>query len=221
MSELFEESVELIRDDGVRVRAVRITPDFDDAERCHGAGVVVAVGAAGATEATFAAVVRPLARAGYFVVAVALSGADDAGRADGAAGAFGDPIEDVEAALLSVKELARGKLGVLGLGGAGPVALAAAAELPHVDAVVCAGGGSPATTAKLSRVRAAVLLHHAARGAALTEDDLAAVQARLARSKAPLTLRRHDADDGFFGGDGDAARIAWSQTRDFLALNLT
>ena len=209
MSELFVEQVELLRDDGVHLRATRITPDFDDAERCHGAGVVVVTGEHGLDDEILERMVRPLAIAGYFVVALPL---------------FGEPadqLEDLHAAVLCVKELARGRIGVLGLGAAAPVALAAAAVLPHLDAVVHVGGGMPDPTARLSRVRAAILVHHATLGTRLDDEALTELQRRLARARAPLTIRRHDASDRLFDGVSHEARVAWDQTRDFLALNLT
>lgn len=209
MSELFVERVELVRDDGVRLLAVRLTPDFDAAEGCHGAGLVVVADEELATDAVFARVVRPLADAGYFVVALPLSGDLD------------DTIVDLQAALLAVKELARGKLGVIGLGGAATVALAAAAVLPQLDAVVHAGGAVPPASARLGRARAAVLVHQATGGALLRDEDVAALTARLAPSKAPLLIRRHDAADGFFLDDTLEGRLAREQTRQFLDHQLT
>lgn len=221
MTGLFEEAVELVREDGVRLRALRVLPDDDAAENCHGAGVVVTATTREASEAVLERIVRGLARAGYVVVAVALAAADDAGAADGHGGAFADPIDDLQAAIASVREMARGRTGVLALGATGPIALAAAALLPQLDAVVHAGGGPPAPAARLGRVRAAVLLHQAAAGTALTDADVAALTARLQRARAPLTIRRHDAADGFFTGDSAEAEVAFDQTRDFFALSLT
>lgn len=212
MSELFVEQVEPVRDDGVHLRATRITPDFDAAEKCHGAGVVVVTGEDGLDDEVLERVVRPLAVAGYFVVALPLGALT---------GEPADLLEDLHAAVLSVKELARGRIGVIGLGAAAPVALAAAAVLPHLDAVVHVGGGLPGPAARLSRVRAAILVHHATLGSRLDDDALAELQRRLARAHAPLTIRRHDANDALFDGRSHEARVAWDQTRDFLALNLT
>lgn len=210
MSTLFEEQVELVRDDDVRVPALRITPDDDDAPACNGAGVVVISDPKSATAERLEQVVRALARFGYVVVSLAVSDGGDAA------------IEDLQAAILSVKELARGKIGVVGVGEAATVALAAAAVLPQIDAVVHAGGRLPGAEARLGRARAAVLIHQAARGSALSADDLTALQTRLKRSKAPLTIRRHDdTDEGFFGGITVEAIVAWAQTRDFLTFVLT
>ncbi|HVV88705.1 MAG TPA: dienelactone hydrolase family protein [Kofleriaceae bacterium] len=206
---VFEETIEVAREDGVHLRARRFTPDWAEAEQGRGAGVVVIGDSASATDAMLDGVVRPLASAGYFVVALPLL--DEGERA----------IEDLEAGVLSVKELAGGRIGVLGLGAAGAVALAAAATLPQLDAVVVAGGPPPGAAVRLARLRASILLHRVAHGGAWTDDAVADLLARVKRSKAPVVVRTHDAADGFFGGDSSEARIAMDQTRDFLAASLT
>ena len=210
MTEPFVEEVELEREDGLRVRARRLLPDLEVAERCHGAGLVVAADLASATDDAFARAVVPLAEAGYHVVAVTLSGD------------LADTVLDVAAAIRSLRELARGKVGVLGLGEAATVALAAATELPAIDAVVHAGGALPPGAVRLGRLRAAVMVHQAGRGARLGDDDVRALVERIAPSKAPLLVRRHDDEaDGFYLDDSTEARVARDQTRQFFDLQLT
>jgi dienelactone hydrolase len=168
---------------------------------------VVATGDDVERERVLERLVKPLGDAGYFVVAVQLGGEP------------AEAIEDLHAALLCVKELARGKLGVIGVGAAAPLALAAAAELPHVDAVVHAGGELPPSTVKLSRVRAPVLVQASATSP--TDAEIASLRERLRRGHAAVTLQRHDTPAGLGAGDPVDARIAWDQTRQFLDLVLT
>jgi dienelactone hydrolase len=207
---LFEEDVLPEREDGVHLRARRITPDSDDGARCRGAGVVVLTADASDTAAAMARIARPLGQAGYFVVALELARADDAAAA----------IEDLGAAVRTLKELARGRIGVVAVGAAAAVAVAAAGELPQLDAIVHAGGPLPAP-ARLARARAAFLVHRAGRGAANADADVQALIDRLRPAHARLTVRVHDADDGFVLRDAIEARIAWDQTRAFLDLELT
>jgi hypothetical protein len=209
VGELFEEQVELVREDDLRLLGRRLTPDFDDAEMCNGAGLVVATGADDASDDVYQRVVVPLAQAGYFVVAVVLTGAG------------AEAVDDLQAAVLCVKELARGRIGLLGLGGAATAALDAATVLPQLDAVVHAGGGPPSTAARLARVRAALLVHRVRPSGLFTDDDAEALVHGLARSHASLQLRVHDAADGFYVTDTSEGRIAREQTRAFLDLVLT
>ncbi|HLL21555.1 MAG TPA: dienelactone hydrolase family protein, partial [Kofleriaceae bacterium] len=154
--ELLEERVELVREDGVTLPGWHITPGLVTAERMHGAGVVVVAGEWGLSEDVYARVARPLAQLGFVVVAMDLvrgQHTDDAAVAHARAAALDHvvAITDIQAGLLAVKELARGKLGVIGLDIAAQIALEAATVLPHVDAVVHAGGPVPGPSVPMAR----------------------------------------------------------------------
>lgn len=202
--------LELVRDDGVVLPALQLVPDFDAAERCAGAGVVVVTG--GPPRAALEeALVRPLAEHGFFVVALALGGERDHAE------------DALAAALIGLRQLARGRLGVIAVDGAGDVALAAAACLPTLDAVVHAGGPLPAAGPRLRRARAAVLF---LRPEDEASDALAPLLAALAPAHVPVLVRRHPGTSGVFDADVDAAGrahapIAWAQLRDFFTTALT
>jgi dienelactone hydrolase len=210
---LFEEPIELARDDGVVIPAVRLVPDWEPAEQAHGAGVVVVAGGA-LGEDQLARVARPLARRGYFVIAFGLGG--DLARG----------VDEVHAALLALRPLAGGRLGVVALAGAGGVALEAATTLPRIDAVVHLSGPLPRLGARLARVRAAIELHRATAGAAISDDDVAAFQRAIEPARVGYVVRRHPVGDGFFDHPAGAdqaheAVVAWDQAVDFLAVQLT
>lgn len=227
--DLFEEQLELEREDGATLPGLRVTPDFEPAERCNGAGVLVVGGEWGLSAEDHARFVRPLAERGYFVVSLDLVRGrhaaidDDALRAAGIDHAAA--IDDIEAGLLCLKELARGKLGVIGLDVAGAIAIEAASVLPHIDAVVHAGGPPPRAEARLARVRASILIHRTVAGP-LDEAAYMAIYARLKRSKAPLLGYEYACGPDFFIRPRDEAEreeavIAWDRTRDFLTTTLT
>jgi dienelactone hydrolase len=228
--ELFEERLELVREDGVTLPGTRLTPSFESAEGMNGAGVVVVAGEWGLEPADYERFAKPLARLGFFVVATDLvrgmraeSAAAAQQRAAGLDHAIA--IDDIEAALLCVKELARGRLGVIGLDVAAQVAIEAATVLPHIDAVVHIGGPPPRETARLQRLRAAILVHKAAHGE-MNDAAYMAMYERMRRSKADLLGHDYDASESFFvrpqGEDEEMqARIAFDRTRDFLVATLT
>jgi dienelactone hydrolase len=175
-------------------------------------------------------VVMPLAEHGFFVVATDLmhghrasSAAEASVRAEGIdpAGA----LDDISAGLLTLKELASGKIGVIGLDRAATIALEAATVLPQIDAVVHVGGAPPASTARMSRMRAAVLVTRTDQGA-MTKAAYAELIERMKRSKAPLLGHDYPASEGFFLRPRDEeerhqATIASDRIRDFLTFNLT
>ena len=227
--DLLEQRVDLVREDGVTLPGVHITPAFETAEGMGGAGVVIVAGEWGLTEDILERVVRPLARLGFFVVATDLvrgMRTDDAAVARDRALALDHEIAigDIQAALLTVKELARGKLSVLGVDIAAQIAVEAATVLPHIDAVVHAGGPPPGA-ARMDRVRAAILVHTSRHGE-MTEAAYLAMHERMQRSKAVLLHHDYDAAESFFvrpqGEDEEfQARVAFDRTRDFLVQTLT
>ena len=224
MIDLFEERLAMAREDGVEIPGIRITPEFETAQRMNGAGVVLVAGEWGLGD-EHERIAKPLARLGFFTVSMdlvrgvrATSGIDAAPRA---ALDHAIAIGDIEAGLLCVKELARGKLGVIGLDVAAQIAVEAATQLPHIDAVVHAGGPPPG--GMLSRVRAAILVH---KGGEMNEAAYLAMYERMKRSKAVLLGYDYDASESFFvrpqGADEESqARIAFDRIRDFLVQTLT
>lgn len=227
--DLLEQRVDLVREDGVTLPGVHITPAFETAQAMGGAGVVIVAGEWGLTDDLLERVARPLARLGFFVVATDLvrgMRSDDAATARDRAVALDHEIAiaDVEAALLNVKELARGKLGVIGFDVAAQIVVEAATVLPHMDAVVHAGGPPPGDV-RLERVRAAILVHTTRHGE-MTEAAYLVMHARMQRSKAVLIHHDYDAAESFFvrpqGEDEEfQARVAFDRTRDFLVQTLT
>jgi len=228
--DLFEEQLELEREDGVTLPGLRVTPDFEAATSCKGAGVLVVGGEWGLSAEDHARFVTPLAEFGYFVVALDLvrgrrteAGDEAQQRAAGLDHAIA--IDDIQAGILCLKELARGKIGVIGLDVAGAIAIEAATMLPHIDAVVHAGGPPPRPQARLSRLRAAILIHRTVDGP-LNEAAYLDVYARMRRSKADLLGYEYAARPDFFIRPRDEAEreeavIAWDRTRDFLTTTLT
>ena len=222
--ELFEETLAIEREDGATIPALRITPAFETAERMRGAGVVIVAGEFGLADEheRFA---RPLARMGFFTVSIDLVRGmrGDAAAAHARAQALDHAVAigDVEAALLCVKELARGKLGVIAFDVAAQITLEAAAVLPHIDALVVAGGPPPGDV-PLQRVRASILVHETPG----SELRRMALVERMQRSRAVLLGFDYDASESFFvrpqGEDEEFdAGVAWDRTRDFLVQTLT
>jgi dienelactone hydrolase len=228
--ELLEQRVEIVREDGVTFPGRHIVPGFETAERMHGAGVVVVAGEWGLTEADYERFARPLAQLGFFVVSTDLVRGMPAPSAEAAAQRaraldHDIAIADIEAALLNVKELARGKLAVIGLDVAAQIALEAACVLPHIDAVVHAGGPPPSPDAKLARIRASVLCHKTP-GGEMNDTAYVTMYQRMNRGHATLLGFDYDASESFFirpqGEDEEFhARVAFDRTRDFLVQTLT
>jgi dienelactone hydrolase len=228
--ELLEQRIEIVREDGVAIPGRHIVPGFETAERMHGAGVVVAAGEWGLTTADYDRFAVPLAQHGFFVVAIDLVRGTPAESAEAAAQRaraldHDIAIGDIEAALLNVKELARGKLGVIGLDVAAQVAIEAACVLPHIDAVVHVGGPLPRAEARLDRIRATILCHKTP-GGDMNDAAYMAMHERMQRGKATLLGFDYDASESFFirpqGEDEEfQARVAFDRTRDFLVQTLT
>lgn len=183
-------------------------PDGAVAVPCHGAGVVVV----GSTPLVEERIVRPLAQLGYFVVAIDLT--NDPSLA----------INDIASALLYLKELASGRLGVIGIGEAAGIAIEAATVLPQIDCVVAAGGGGPRKGTKLSRVRCSMLFLRGTRTSPLTDEVSRELRARIQPAMQTLMVRDYDASDGFFANPAedelDHATDAFDRVTSFLAQTL-
>ncbi|MDX2090083.1 MAG: dienelactone hydrolase family protein [Kofleriaceae bacterium] len=227
---LFEARIELIREDGVKVPALRMTPEFEAAAKLNGAGVVVVGGERGLGDEEYARILTPLCDHGYFVVALDLvrGGAvtsDEEAEKLAAALDHSIAIDDLVAGILTCKQVAAGKIGVIGIGAAAAVALEGATQLPHIDCVVHVDGPPPAKSARLARLRASLLIHRASEGRLLSKADCDDIAARAERSRAPIVTYDYPTRDGFFAhprNDDEAfhSRVAWDRTRDFLSTAL-
>lgn len=230
MSELFVERSRLEQEDGEPLHTVRITPDFEPSMQCNGAGVVVVAGEWGLQPGDEDRFLTPLAEFGYFVVGIDLVRGQKARSADEARALAAqiDPtlaINDIAAALLYLRELASGKLGVVGLDLGGALAMEAATMLPQIDAVVHAGGPAPRKGTKLARTRASMAIHRGTRDSELTDEQCADMLERIRPSKAMLMTYKYDAPASFFirpldEEDRQYATEAWERTRDFLQQQL-
>lgn len=232
MSDLLVERSRLEQEDGEPLHTVRITPDFEPAMQCNGAGVVVVAGEWGLTAADEERFLRPLADFGYFVVGIDLVRGQKARTAEEAKARASsiDPeiaIHDIAAALLYLREMASGKLGVIGLDMGGAIAIEAATVLPQIDAVVHAGGPGPRKGTKLSRTRSSIVIHRGTRGgSSLTDEQCADMLERIRPAKAMLLAYKYETmPESFFVRPIDdeergEAAIAWDRTRDFLQQQL-
>lgn len=230
MSELFVERSRLEQEDGEPLHTVRITPDFDTAMHCNGAGVVVVAGEWGLTASDEERFLTPLAELGYFVVGIDLVRGEKARNAEEARAksAAIDPeiaLNDIAAALLYLREMATGKLGVIGLDMGGAIAIEAATVLPQIDAVVHAGGPGPRKGTKLSRTRSSIVIHRGTRDSPLTDEQCADMLERVRPSKAMLITYKYDAPASFLirpldEEERNHATNAWDRTRDFLQQQL-
>ena len=228
---IYDFKVELVREDGVKLPGVQLTPDPDTGTAANGAGVVIVAGEWGLDPEFLERIGKPLAAQGFFVTAIDLVGGHRAATAEQARTRaegidHASAILDLEAAILDVKALASGKIGVLGLDLGATIALEAATQLPQIDAVVHAGGPPPGSHAPLARLRAAVLILRAESSTLLTKADHDAIVKRAEPSKAPIMRAAYPAADGFFArpktdDERSQATIAWDRTRDFLVASLT
>lgn len=223
---LFTEKVELVREDGVRLPAIRYLPEVDQAATRHGAGVLVVAGERGLGADVLERFVRPLAEIGFIVIATDLvhghrtESDDDAGeraRSLDHAGA----IDEIAAGLIRLRAAASGRLAVIGIDLAGAIAIEAATMLPHIDAVVQVGGPPPVPRARLNRVRSDVQIHRAAHDGPFSPDAIASLSDRLQPSGAQLIVHDYPVQEGFMlrprdDGERHHASIAWERTREFL-----
>lgn len=208
---LYEERKRLEQEDGEPLHTLRVMPDTEVAIACNGAGVLLVV--PGLTADHEARIVKPLAEIGFFVVAIELTH-DDAERG----------IDDIASALLYLKELASGRLGVIGLDAAAGIAIEAGTRLPQIDCVVAAGGPGPRKGTKLSRARGSMLIHRGTRTSAMSDDTSRALSERIRPAMQTLTVRDYDASDTFFFApafdEHDLAAEAFDRTNSFLAQSL-
>ncbi|MDQ3334341.1 MAG: dienelactone hydrolase family protein [Myxococcota bacterium] len=220
-----EEQLELVREDGVRVPARRYMPEIDASQTRDGAGVVVLAGERGLTEDVLSRLVAPIVNLGFFALAFDVVGgratdSDDDARERAAFVDHAGAIDELALALTKLREMAYGKLAVVGVDAGAAIAIEAATVLPRIDAVVHAGGPPPASTAKLVRMRAPLQIHRTDDGP-LTADDASAIEAAVAAANNELQLFDYPARHGFLTRPRDAeeehhAIVAWERIRDFL-----
>lgn len=214
---LYEERKRLEQEDGEPLHTLRITPDSEVAVQCNSAGVLVVAGEGGLTKDLEDRIVKPLAELGYFVVAIDLV-------RDRAAIELEMAINDIAAALLYLKELAGGKLGVIGFDAAAGIVMEAATRLPQIDCVVAAGGAGPRKGTKLNRTRCSMLFHRGTKSSPLTDEISRELLERIQPAMQTLMVQDYDASEGFFSHPGqdeqDYATEAFDQTSSFLAQNL-
>ena len=171
-----------------------------------------------------------LAAAGYRVVAVDLFDGrtnTDPDLAERQARAI-DPAwseANVRAALDYLNQVPR-KLGVIGWGSGGSVAMYAATiiDLP-VIAVVNYYGDVPTDTRGFTRVRTAVMGVFAANDPAIPESSIAAFENGMRVFKHPVAILRSDqprgfANPGYATYNQEAEQNAWRRVTEFLAENI-
>jgi len=225
---LYEERKRLEQEDGEPLHTLRVTPDSEIAVQCNNAGVLVVAGEWGLTPENEARFVTPLAELGYFVVAIDLVGGDKATSEGQAAERTLDPergVADIASALLYLKELAGGNIGVVGFDGATAIVIEAATRLPQIDCVVAGGGPGPRKGVQLARTRSSMMFHRGTQTRRLTDDVRAELKERIKPAVQTLMVHDYDAPDRFFARpldeeERDHATTAFDRTSDFLAQNL-
>ena len=220
-----EEALELIREDDVRVPARRYMPEIESSQTRDGAGVVVLAGERGLTQDVLDRLVEPLVKLGFFVLALDVVGghatdSDDDARERVAAVDHAGAIDELALGLIKLREMAYGKLGVVGVDVGAAIAIEAATVLPRIDVVVHAGGPPPARTAKLVRMRAPLQVHRTDDGP-LTAADAELIRAAALAGNNELQVFDYPARHGFLTRPRDAeeehhATVAWERIRDFV-----
>ena len=216
---LYEERKRLEQEDGEPLHTLRVTPDSEVAVQCNSAGVLVVAGEGGLTKDLEERIVKPLAEFGYFVVAIDLV-RDRPATIDPSLA-----INDIAAAMLYLKELAGGKLGVIGFDAAAGVVMEAATQLPQIDCVVVAGGSGPRKGTRLNRVRCSILVHRGTKSSPLTDAIRKELLERIQPAMQTLMVQDYDASGGFFAHpvddeERDYATEAFDHTTSFLSQNL-
>jgi dienelactone hydrolase len=220
-----EEQLELVRDDGVRVPARRYMPEIEASQTRDGGGVVVLAGERGLTDDVLSRLVEPIVKLGFFVLAFDVVGghatnSDDDARERVSAIDHAGAIDELALALLKLREMAYGKLGVVGIDAGAAIAVEAAAVLPRIDVVIHAGGPAPAPGTKLVRMRAPLQIHRTDDGP-FTAGDVEMVQAAVAAANNELQIFDYPAHHGFLTRPRDSeeqhhATVAWERIRDFV-----
>lgn len=227
---LYEERKRLEQEDGEPLHTLRVMPDGEVATRCRGAGVLVVAGEWGVTKGVEDTIVRPLAEMGYFVVAIDLiRGGKAATDVEAAASrAAIDPeiaINDIASALLYLKELAGGRLGVFALDAAAGIAIEAATRLPQIDCVVTTGGAGPRRGVKLARTRSSIMVLRGRATSPMTDEVCLEMSKRIEPAMQRFLIHDFDCADGFFtrpatDAERDCASEAFDHASSFLAQNL-
>jgi dienelactone hydrolase len=227
---LYEERKRLEQEDGEPLHTLRVMPDGEVAVRCHGAGVLVVAGEWGVTQDVEDKIVRPLAEMGYFVVAIDLiRGGKTADAAEAAARREAiDPeiaINDIASALLYLKELAGGSLGVFGLDAASGIAIEAATRLPQIDCVVTTGGAGPRKGVRLARTRSSIMVLRGEATSPMSGEVCVEMSKRIEPAMQRFLIHNFRCADGFFtrpadDDERDCAAEAFDHASSFLAQNL-
>lgn len=227
---LYEERKRLEQEDGEPLHTLRVMPDGEVAVRCRGAGVLVVAGEWGVTQDVEDKLVRPLAEMGYFVVAIDLirgGKAADGAEATVRRGAI-DPeiaINDLASALLYLKELAGGRLGVFALDAASGIAIEAATRLPQIDCVVTSGGAGPRKGVKLARTRSSIMVLRGETTSPMSGEVCLEMSKRIEPAMQRFLIQNFRCGDGFLtrpAGDDerDCAAEAFDHASSFLAQTL-
>lgn len=217
MKNLYDERNRLEQEDGEPLHTLRVTPEPETAVNCNSAGVLVVAGESGVTQEIEDRLVEPLGEMGFFVVAIDL--VKDRSKFDPALA-----ISDISSGLLYLKEMAGGKLGVIGLDAAAGLAMEAATQLPQIDCVIASGGPGPRKGARLDRVRCSTLFLRGTKTSPLTDEVADAIRTRMEPAKQTLMVQDYDASDGFLAKPGadehEAATDAYAHLTSFLSQNL-
>jgi carboxymethylenebutenolidase len=136
-------------------------------------------------------------------------------------------VEDVAGALAYLEKHARsnGKVGITGFCMGGAVALASAAQLPHLTAVAPFYGIPDAKT-DLSKLNGPVLGHFAKKDEHVSPAAAADLEKRLKDAGKKAEIHMYDANHAFMNDtrpevyDAAQAKIAWERTTKFLHAQL-
>jgi len=136
-------------------------------------------------------------------------------------------IEEIAGAVryLTGHERSNGKVGVMGFCMGGALAFSAAAAIPEIGAAV-PFYGIPSPAPDYARVNAPILAHFAARDQWAKASLAQELQQHLQGLGKSIELHVYDADHAFLNDtrpevyDGNAARLAWNRTIEFLQQHL-
>jgi carboxymethylenebutenolidase len=135
--------------------------------------------------------------------------------------------QDIEAAVLYLKEKGNKKAGVLGFCMGGALTLMAASTVKEIGASVCFYGIPPDELADLTRIDAPLMCHFADDDDWCTPQAINALEKKLKAGNVPYTLFRYEeTQHAFFNEDRpevydeDAAKEAFEKSLHFLKKNL-